>query len=314
MASGSLVSIILSTRNRGPSLQETLRTLGRIKVLPGWRAEVVLVDNASTDDTAKIARNVKLPSMEVVYVHEPNPGKSNALNTGLARAKGDILLFTDDDVSVPEDWLDRMVAPLVEGRCDLVVGQIKLAENLCRPWISGGYKGFLAQFDFESGPLEMVGANAGFRRGVLDRVRGFDSELGPGALGLGEDTLFGWQLVEAGFRMELARNATVVHQPDPSRLLRRSWLGSARSLGRSRAYLHYHWEHEDIQAPFVKWMWMATKLRLRRLLQQPQSLDSEGCPPWELSYTWHTEMYRQFCLERRRPRNYARRGLTKLTH
>jgi hypothetical protein len=78
-----------------------------------------------------------------------------------------------------------MLGPLLEGRCDVVVGPIALAENLFRPWISVGYKGFLAVFDFESGPLEMVGANAGFRRSVLERVPAFDPELGPGALGLG---------------------------------------------------------------------------------------------------------------------------------
>ena len=306
------ISIIICTRNRGASLRQTLHTLGRLRIPPGWKVEVVLVDNASTDDTAAVAQQTRLPNMEMQCLHESMRGKSNALNTGLTHAKGEILLLTDDDVYLPENWVQNIAAPMLQGQTEAVMGPIALADHLLRPWMTASHKSLMAFFHLKSGPLELVGANAGFHREVLERVRGFDPELGPGALGLGEDTLFGWQLAEAGFRMSLAQGAAVVHRPDPSRLLRRSWLVSARSHGRSIAYLLYHWKHEDIEAPFVKWMWMATKLWMRRLLQPPQSLDSEGCPPWELSYVWHLEMYRQFCVERRRPRNYARRGLTKL--
>ena len=307
-----MVSIILSTCNRAASLRETIQSLARIRVPQGSDAELVLVDNASTDETPRVLQETKLPNLSVQCLREPKRGKSNALNAGLARARGEFLLFTDDDVSVPADWMERMIGPMAGGQSDAVVGPIKLADKLMRPWIGAGYDGFLAMFDFKSGPIELVGANAGFRRQVLQRVPGFDSELGPGALGLGEDTLFGWQLEEAGFKIALAPQAEVVHHPGESRLLRRAWLGSARSLGRSRAYIHYHWEHEDIQAPFLKWLWMEAKLRIRRQLQRPTPLDSEGCPAWELSYVRYLETYKQFCAERRRPRNYAKRGLTKL--
>jgi hypothetical protein len=59
--------------------------------------------------------------------------------------------------------------------------------------------------------------------------------------------------------------------------------------------------------------YLSTKLLIRRMLQRPPAPDAEGCPPWEMSYAAEIEMCRQFIKERRRPRNYARHGLKKIT-
>ena len=295
MTSEHRVSIIICTCNRAAALRQTLEAFRNARIPAGWKAELIVADNGSTDETSAVAGNCRLPNIEVRTFREPARGKSNALNSSLDRALGEILLFTDDDVSVREDWVERMVGCLAQGGADAAVGRIELAQHLRRSWMDPSFEGLLAVSDFKSGAVELVGANAGFRRAVLGRVPRFDPELGPGMLGLGEETLFSWQLLEAGFKLVHAPDAVVVHQPDASRLLRGSWLASARSLGRSRAYLLYHWKQEDIRAPRMQWLWMASKLGWRRLLQPPQSLDSEGCPPWELSYVWHLEMYKQFC-------------------
>jgi glucosyl-dolichyl phosphate glucuronosyltransferase len=305
------VSILITTCNRALNLLQVLETLAKVRIPVGWKAEVIVVDNASADDTALVIQRARLPNMELTYLYEPKQGKSNALNSALARARGEIILFTDDDTVIPGDWLEQMLACFQKNQCDAVVGRIQLSPHLVRAWMTASFEGLLAVSEHTSGPLELIGANAGFRRHVLNRVHGFDTELGPGALGLGEDTLFSWQLVESGFRLVYSASTSVVHQPEKSRLLRCAWLESARKLGRSRAYLRYHWLHSDLRLPRLQWLWLWMKLKVRRLLQPPQPLDAEGCPPWELSYVWHMEMYKQFCVERRRPRNYARRGLTK---
>jgi hypothetical protein len=54
------------------------------------------------------------------------------------------------------------------------------------------------------------------------------------------------------------------------------------------------------------------KLKLRRWFQPPPPLEAEGCPRWEWSYVREMAFYRQYCIERRRPRNYTKRGLEKL--
>lgn len=310
------VSIIICTCNRAPELQHTLEALGKVRIPSGWKAEVVVVDNGSTDGTAMVARNTKLLNLEARYLYQPHKGKSNALNAGLTEARGEIILTTDDDVIVPEDWVEQMVFPIIDGGYDAVIGRIRPAPHLLRAWLTPTHRSMIAsndEIDVQNGTYEFIGANMGFRRSALERVPTFDTELGPGsALGLGEDTLFGWQLLEAGFKITYVRTTNVLHCFDSSRLRRKIWLSEARKHGRSNAYIQYHWKHEDVRHPHLERFLILAKLHLRRILLPGPSLDAEGCPAWEVSYVARLELCRQFCLERRRPRNYSRRGLAKL--
>ena len=316
MPTSSPVSVILCTCNRSAALRQTLEALGRVRIPRDWNVELIVVDNASTDDTAIIVKNATLERMEVRYLHEPRKGKCHALNAGLALARGEFILFTDDDVLPSEEWLEESVAPMLNDSCDAMTGHLILAPHLMRPWLTDGHKMLLAlSLDAQSRDWsrELIGATMGFRRAVLERVPGFDPELGPGpdALGFCEDTIFGWQVAQAGFRIEHVPKAVAIHQLNVSRLERRNWLGDATKRGRTQAYLRYHWKHDDIRFPWFKSLAYSMKLRLRRALQPPPPLEGEGCPLWEISYVMHMEMCRQFCLERHRPRNYSRRGLTK---
>jgi glycosyltransferase involved in cell wall biosynthesis len=309
------ISIILCTRNRAPALEKMLVVLGRVKVPHGWKVEVILVDNGSTDNTAAVAQEAKLETMQLKYLLEPKKGKANALNSGLAMSRGEIILFMDDDVLVAPDWLEQIVLPILKGQCDAVTGQITLAPELLRPWMTPKHRWWLASSrdaQLHEGSRELIGANMGFHRSVLKSVPAFDPEVGPGARGLGEDSLFGWQLVEAGYKIEYVPKAAAIHQPDASRLRRFYWLDDARKRGRSDAYLAYHWEHVDIQNPRLTWLWLWLKLWVKRILQPPPKLQEEGCPRWEMGCIWRMELCKQFCLDRRHPRNYARRGLKRL--
>lgn len=306
------ISIIISTYNRASALKQTLEALGRSKINPRREVDVTVVDNASTDDTAAVIRSAKFANLPVEYVYEPRKGKSNALNSAFRRTEGEIILLTDDDVSVAEDWVEQMMAVFDHYQADAVVGKIVLAENLLRPWLRPVQRWWLAapQDQVNDSP-ELIGANMGFRRSVLKQVPRLDPELGPGALGLGEEALFGKQLVEAGFTIRYAPNAVAIHRPDISRLRRCDWIDTARKKAREDAYIRYHWKYEDIRAPHAGWFWYALKLSLRRILQQQPPLQSEGIAAWEMSYVHSLETCRQFSVERRRPRNYSRRGLVK---
>jgi glucosyl-dolichyl phosphate glucuronosyltransferase len=310
--SGPSISLIISTHNRAPALRETLGALGKVKILSDWQAELIVVDNASTDGTAAMIRNAKLANWTVAYLYEPLKGKSNALNAAFRRAQGEIILLIDDDVSVAEDWVEQMIAAFEQEPADAIVGRMVLAENLLRPWLRPVQRWWLAAPpDQAHDSPELIGANMGFRRSVFRLVPAFDPELGPGALGLGEEALFGKQLVEAGFTIKYAPNAVAIHRPDVSRLRRCDWIDIARKKGREDAYIRYHWKYEDIRVPHAGWFWYALKLSLRRILQQQPSLQSEGIAAWEMSYVHSMETCRQFSVERRRLRNYSRRGLVK---
>lgn len=304
------VSIIIATHNRAPALQQTLRRLAAVAIPSGWEAELIVADNGSTDDTSAVVQASKLKSVEVRYLYEGHKGKSHALNASLAQARGEILLFTDDDAAPAKDWLELIGRPLLERQCDAAVGRIELAEELRRPWLAPEHLACLAVF--HGVPLQLIGANSGFHRSVLDHVPAFDPELGPGASGFGEETLFSWQLAEAGSRLRYIPEATVIHHPDSSRLLRSSWLSAGRKHGVTRAYLMHHWLHEKVPSPRLRHAYVALKLRLRRLLEPPPPPDAEGTASWDMSYVAEMETCRQFLIERRRPRNYSKRGLRKL--
>ena len=161
-----------------------------------------MVDNGSTDHTPAVVKEVPLRNMNLRYVREPKVGVSRARNTGLATAQGEIILFTDDDLSPDRNWLWKIGTPLLEGKCDAAVATVSLAAHLQRPWLEPVHKSWLAAPGIsEEAELELTGASMGFHRSVLKRVPAFDPELGGGAMGFGEDTLFSWQICEAGCRL-----------------------------------------------------------------------------------------------------------------
>lgn len=314
MSANRWVSIIICTRNRAAALRKTLAALGRLRFPPEWNAELLVVDNGSTDETPMLVRSCGLGQMDVRYVFEPRKGLSFARNAGLAASQGEVILFTDDDVTPEEDWATSLMRPLLEGTCEAVTGQITLAPSLMRPWLTPMHRWSLGSSHdakLRGGIRELIGANMGFRRLVLEKVPAFDTELGSGALGFAEETLFGWQLAKAGFRISYVQNAAVTHHLDPSRLRRSAWLRAAEQRGRTEAYLRYHWEHSDIRRPLLGQLYYFSKLQLRRIIQRPVSLENEGCALWEASYVLNMVMCEQFRLERRRPRNYERHGLTR---
>ena len=77
------------------------------------------------------------------------------------------------------------------------------------------------------------------------------------------------------------------------------------------AYVLHHWQHSGAGFPLLRACYYQLKLALRRVIQPPPGLDEEGAPSWEISYIVEVEKCRGLRAERKRPRNYERRGLRK---
>jgi glycosyltransferase involved in cell wall biosynthesis len=241
------VSIIICTSDRAQDLSRTLESLSRLEITENITAELVVVDNKP--ETARpVVDAAKITSLPVRYIAEPLPGKSNALNTGIRSCTSEILVFTDDDLRVPVDWVQKLIEPILNGKADAVAGTVKIAPHLERDWMKLIHRVFLAEFlrPLPSN-LDMTGNNMAFHRRILDKIQGFDTELGPGKLGLGEETLLSEQMRAAGFKIAFNPNAMLVHHFNPDRLLRESLLNHAERVGRSRGYMSYHYD-----APFIK--------------------------------------------------------------
>lgn len=230
------VSIVVCTRDRCDHLRKSLDLMGLLDIPPGWDVELLIVDNGSSDATRDVVAALTLQNMHVRYVFEPRKGKGYAYNAGLAAARGRVLLFTDDDVHVPRNWVEGMCSPILDGAVDAVQGGIRIASHLDRPWLTGALRVWVASVeDPKTPPAGLVGANMACGRQAIEVTGGFDPRLGPGASGFFDDTVFGWAIEKAGQTIAYRPEVAVEHHFDADRLNLSAFLQSARRMAASNA-------------------------------------------------------------------------------
>jgi glycosyltransferase involved in cell wall biosynthesis len=100
------LTVAICTRNRADSLSRTLRALCAVETPTDW--EVVVVDNGSTDATASVC-GAFAGALPLKRIFEPRAGLSNARNAAVHAARGDYIVWTDDDVLVSPGWLRAYV-------------------------------------------------------------------------------------------------------------------------------------------------------------------------------------------------------------
>jgi len=179
-------SIVIATYNRAADLRQTLRSLERLRPDGPW--ELIVVDNNSPDDTRQVVEEASRTfPVDLRYLFEPEQGRSPALNTGIRAARGEIIATTDDDVRVPQDWLDRAASGLSALECDYVGGRVLPLWGATRPaWIpnhGGKQWAVIALLDYGQEPVEFgsrvpLGVNMAFARTAFERAGGFDPHTG----------------------------------------------------------------------------------------------------------------------------------------
>lgn len=111
------VSVIICTANRSQRLLKTLESIAASALAESVEWEVLVVDNNSSDATRQVAGDFcKSNPTHFRYVFESKSGKSHALNRGILEASGDVLAFTDDDVTVETTWIRNLTSNLHDGR------------------------------------------------------------------------------------------------------------------------------------------------------------------------------------------------------
>jgi glucosyl-dolichyl phosphate glucuronosyltransferase len=98
------LTVTICTYNRCSLLSQTLGQMTNLIIPDGVEWELLVVNNNSTDSTEEVVRSFAT-NLPIRCVFEPKPGKSNALNTATATARGDYILWTDDDVLVDRGWI-----------------------------------------------------------------------------------------------------------------------------------------------------------------------------------------------------------------
>lgn len=237
-------SVIICSRNRVDSLLETLDSLAAMVVPSEIHWEILVVDNSSNDGTAQRVREwARRSKTPVVVLEEPRPGKSHALNRALTKARGEFLLFTDDDALLDPGWLCAALHSLEESGADCVGGRVLPLWLAPRPaWLSDRVINVLAMLDLGSEPRELTaddrallyGVNYAFRREVFPRVGVFDT--GVYARGCGsEDCEMVRRVQVTGGRVMYDPRMVVQHKVFPERVTRAYFRRWYAFHGRDRA-------------------------------------------------------------------------------
>jgi GT2 family glycosyltransferase len=223
--------VVIPTRQRLASLLATLDALRR-QDHPDHLLEIVVVADG---DPATAERLRGAPGLRVLS--QPHGGPAAARNRGVRHARGEVVLFVDDDVVVAP-WCVRRHAEAHATRGDLaVIGPLLPPRDGAwpSPWIRWEAQTLQRQYsDMEAGrwrasPRQFYTGNASVRREHLLAAGGFDVSLRRA-----EDVELGYRLRDAGVSFEFHHDATAYHEP---RRRYRAWLWAAREYGRVDALM-----------------------------------------------------------------------------
>jgi cellulose synthase/poly-beta-1,6-N-acetylglucosamine synthase-like glycosyltransferase/peptidoglycan/xylan/chitin deacetylase (PgdA/CDA1 family) len=190
------VSVIVPAYNEKEGIEAAVRSLAGGDYPD---IEVVVVDDGSTDGTAAIVERLALPNVRVIRV--PNGGKSNALNTGIALARHDLIVTVDGDTIFERDSIRMLVQAFADPTVGAVAGNVKVGnrETLVAAWQHIEY---VIGFNLDRRLYEVLncmptvpGAIGAFRRTALAQVGGVSDET------LAEDTDVTMALCRAGWRV-----------------------------------------------------------------------------------------------------------------
>lgn len=181
-----MISFIICTYNRDKYIYECLSRLTKNNYWSDW--EIVLVDNNSTDNTTAECKRFEedFPTLEYRYFLEKQQGLSFARNRGIKEAKGEWLVFLDDDAMVGADYVTNLLGHLQDHpEAGAFGGQIEpFFEDGEPAWYSKWSMGFVSAID-RGGKAHIfptnkfpIGANMGIKRDVINTVGPFNTELG----------------------------------------------------------------------------------------------------------------------------------------
>jgi glycosyltransferase involved in cell wall biosynthesis len=227
-----VISLCICTHNRSHSLRRTLDSLVEQEHLDGGEVEVLIVDNNCVDDTSQVVDSFQ-KALPIRLVTENQQGLACARNRAVKEFRGDILLFTDDDIRfeigwvaayqdafrlfpdadyfggrILPDWGDAKPGWIADAPLPLIDGALG--------WFDHGAQTRFAQVD-ESLPF---GASFAVRRSLFEELGAFRTDLGTGGRGVGrgEETEFLLRARAAGANGVYVGEALCYHAFDRNRL------------------------------------------------------------------------------------------------
>lgn len=254
------LAIIVCTRNRRHSVLECLRSIEQaIAEAHSIDAEIVVVDNGSTDDTDTILQEWgKKCRYSVQLLFEPKRGLSSARNCALRATTADLLAFTDDDCRLSSNYIVELLRHDARDN-ELVLrgGRVELGDptdlpitiNESNKITSWSLRQNSARHDRLCGPIS--GCNMTMRRALVDRIGFFDVRLGAGApIPSAEDTDYSYRAYLAGAVLQYVPDMTVFHYHGRKSLAAARKLLIDYEIGNGALYARYFSKHPNLCRPF----------------------------------------------------------------
>lgn len=243
------ITAVICTHNRDSYLDRCIRSVLDQK-LAGPAFELLVVNNASTDDTPAVCRRfAAIENFRVV--DEPVAGLSRARNRGWQEARGRYVGYLDDDAVAVDGWLQGVMDAFgaADPAPEWVGGPIELEwEAASPPWIDAELRVSLGEVDLGAAPRFLApgerlgGGNSFYQRRVLEETGGFNERLGRrrGALLSAEETDLQHRLQAGGGRLYYHPAIRIMHHVpreriEPSYFYRRYYWGgrSDRTMAKS---------------------------------------------------------------------------------
>jgi GT2 family glycosyltransferase len=212
-----VLSVVIATKDRLEHLLVCLGSLQRSAPPPDCTLEVIVVCNGAAEPALEaVGLGLATDTLTIRFLTEARPGKAAAVNTGTAAARGSIVAFLDDDVTVDERWAVELLDEFRgDPTLDLLSGRVRNPDPLLR--------GFAISRNDQPVDIKATsrleglaaGCNLAIRRHVLAAVRGRDTRLGPGRGLAYEDIDFIRRVLRAGFRGRFSPRPVVFHRPGP---------------------------------------------------------------------------------------------------
>ena len=240
------LSLVLATCKRVPILTRTLSSFTKLEV-KGLDWEIIVVDNADDAETKRLIQEFD-GQLPLTYVVENRQGKNYALNTAIGKVRGELVVFTDDDVLADSQWLVKILEGAKRWPNHAVFGgrilpsfptdavNIDLDNRLVRSaYVIADWK----RSEGEYKPSMVWGPNFAVRLGVLREGFQFNTDFGPnsGQYVMGDETEFLYRLERAGYVPIYLPEALVHHQIREEQLTV-DWLrGRVASYGGTFAFM-----------------------------------------------------------------------------
>jgi len=276
------VTVAVCTRDGASRLPQCLDSLVGLQYTPEL-LEILLVDNAPSDDATKELVSTRYPSIR--YIREPRPGLNWARNRAVIEGSGEIVAYTDDDVSVDAGWVEAMARIFAEEpEADAVTGLVVPDEIDLEPQrLFETYGGFSRGFDRRYYRINALagektaprhggtgkfgtGASMAFRRSIFERVGLFDPALDVGTPtnGGGDLDMF-FRVLKAGRILVYEPAAIVRHRHRRSYEQLRTQLAN-NGIGFYAYLVRTAAEYPDERAAIVRLgLWWFAWWNLRRL-------------------------------------------------